>query len=123
MKIVINLVFLHVGDDDYEVVNKNFIFGPGGDSVQCLNISIIDDEQLENTETFTLLLSTSKDYNSLVFIDKSATVSILDNDEQTTTDDNLVAVAMGTVFFLLVLVMAGSISCLVMVLLKRQRYE
>ena len=91
--------------------------------MQCLNISIIDDEQLENTEIFTLLLSTSKDYNSLVLIDKSATVSILDNDEQTTTNDNLVAVAMGTVFFLLVLVMAGSISCLVMVLLKRQRYE
>ena len=116
------MVFLHVGDDDYEVVNKYFTFGPGGDSVQCLNISIIDDEQFENTETFTLLLSTSKDYNSLVLIDKPATVSILDNDEQT-TDDNLVAVAMGTVFFLLVLVMAGSISCLMMVLLKRQRYE
>ena len=117
------MVFLHVGDDDYEVVNKYFTFGPGGDSVQCLNISIIDDEQLENTEIFTLLLSTSEDYNSLVLIDKSATVSILDNDKQTITDDNLVAVAMGIVFFLLVLVMAGSISCLVMVLLKRQRYE
>ena len=117
------MVFLHVGDDDYEVVNKYFTFSPGGDSVQCLNISIIDDEQFENTETLTLLLSTSEDYNSLVIIDKPATVSILDNDEQTITDDNIVAVAMGTVFFLLILVMAGSIFCLVMILLKRQRYE
>ena len=103
-------------------MNKNFTFGPGGDSVQCLNIFIIDDEQFENTETFILLLSTSEDYNSLVLIDKPATVSILDNDEQT-TDDKLVAVAMGIVFFLLILVMAGSIFCLVMILLKRQRYE
>ena len=91
--------------------------------MQCLNISIIDDEQLENTETFTLLLTVSEDYNSRVLVDKLATVSILDNDEQT-ADDNLVAVAMGIVFFLLVLVMAGSISCLLlMVLLKRQRYK
>ena len=104
-------------------MNEVFTFGPGGDSVQCLNISIIDDEQLENTETFTLLLTVSEDYNSRVLIDKPATVSILDNDEQT-ADDNLVAMAMGIVFFLLVLVMAGSISCvLLMVFLKRQRYK
>jgi hypothetical protein len=114
--------YWYVGDDDYDVVNEEFTFGPGGDSVQCLNISIIDDKQVENTEAFTLLLSVSEDYNSRVLIDNPAIISILDNDEQI-TEDNLVAVAMGIVFFLLVLVMIGGISCFVMTFLKRQRYE
>lgn len=89
----------------------------------CLNISIIDDDSFENSETFTLTLTISEEYNSRVIVNESATVVILENDEQ--TGDSLsamaIGVSMGVVIFLLVLVVAGSISCLVMVLLRRQR--
>ena len=126
--LVHNVPVLHyAGDNDYDVVNEVFTFSPEGDSMHCLNISIIDDEDFESTEIFTLLFTVSEDYNSRVLIDKPATVTILDSDEPVITDDNLSAMAagisMGVVFFLLLLVMAGSISCLVMALLRRQRYE
>ena len=125
--LVLNILFHYAGDNDYDIVNEVFSFSPEGDSMQCLNISIIDDEEVENTEIFTLLFTISEDYNSRFLIDRPATVTILDNDEQMTTDDNANAMAIGlsmsVVFFLFVLVMAGSASCLVMALLRGQRYE
>ena len=121
------IIALHyTGDSDYDIVNALFTFGPEGHTTQCLNISIIDDGEFEAMEMFTLLLTVSDDYNSRVLTGKPAIVAILDNDEQVTeSDEYFVAMAsgisVGVVFFLLILVMAGSISCLVVALLKRQR--
>ena len=124
--LVIIIALHYTGDSDYDIVNALFTFGREGDTTQCLNISIIDDGEFEAMEMFTLLLTVSDDYNSRVLTGKPAIVAILDNDEQVTeSDEFFVAMAsgisVGVVFFLLILVMAGSISCLVVALLKRQR--
>ena len=70
-------ILLYAGDSDYDVVTEVFTFTPEEDSVQCLNISIIDNDHFENSEMFTMLLTVSEDYNSRILIDEPVTVTIL----------------------------------------------
>ena len=55
-------------------MNNTFIFGPDQDSVQCLSISIIDDNLLESEESLMLSLSMENGETS------RATVYIMDNE-------------------------------------------
>lgn len=43
--------------DDYSPVNEMFIFGPGRDSVQCLNVTVNDNDVFEASESFMLSLT------------------------------------------------------------------
>ena len=57
--------------DDYAPVNEILIFGPGSESVECLNVTINDDEIFEASESFILSLDVEHEsvpVNAIVYI-------------------------------------------------------
>ena len=57
--------------DDYTPVNEILIFGPGSESVECLNITINDDEIFEASESFILSLDVEHEsvpVNAIIYI-------------------------------------------------------
>ena len=109
-------------------MNEVLTFTPEGDSLLCLNISITDDNNFENSEMFTLVLIVTDDYSARVIAAEPATVTILDDDIEhiPSLSNNLSAMAigisMGVALFLFVLMVSGGISCLVITLHRRHRY-
>ena len=73
---------------DYAVLDTVVVFPEGSTAgdVQCVNITILDDDMLEGTESFTLQAS-AVDTNSLIIIDPSlsqTTISIADSESMLT---------------------------------------
>ena len=74
---------LYSASDDYAMVDGVVVFPEGsteGDK-QCINVTILEDDIVEGTETFTLTASTME-ASSLIVIDPSlsqTTVSIADS--------------------------------------------
>ena len=64
--------------DDYVPVNEILIFGPGRESVECLNVTINDNEIFEASESF--ILSLDIEHES---VPVNATVYILDDECKT----------------------------------------
>ena len=67
---------------DYTFITTSFTF-PTGSQIgtrQCINVPIIDDIAVENTEVFHLRLSTSDPRVQLSSICNRATINIYDND-------------------------------------------
>ena len=75
------LLFVAGSDYYYNIGSEILTFTPGGDPVQCVAISIIDDTAVEHSEVFSLSLIVLDDQNSQVVIDESASVTVLDNDQ------------------------------------------
>ena len=65
---------------DYTNVSTDEVFVPSSDTdvMQCVNITIEDDEALEGDETFTVTLATS---DPIVMLETNeTTITIVDND-------------------------------------------
>ena len=58
--------------------NQILVFGLGLSQTQCITIPILNDEVLEETEQFTILLSS--DQECVLFENDTVQVTILDND-------------------------------------------
>ena len=71
---------------DFQYVNKSS--PPGSLSLspnttqQCVNIDILDDSEMEETEFLTLSLSLTSEQNSIALSQPNATVYIIDNDSE-----------------------------------------
>ena len=74
-----NACFLARHIHDYEKVISMLIFESGSNTrdARCVNIAIVDDEALENDETFSLLLSADLD---VMLIRNATMLTIKDND-------------------------------------------
>ena len=78
---MLNVLLHFVANVDFSSLSSTSLFFSGTSGVECLNISILDDNFVEQNETFSVLLTTS---NSAVEISlSSATVTIIDNDTVT----------------------------------------
>jgi hypothetical protein len=77
---VYHKVFLPIftAGDDYVSVNEILIFDPGRESVECLNVTISDDEIFEASESFVLSLDVEHEVVTV-----NATVYILDDESKT----------------------------------------
>ena len=82
----ITVLFPYIAPLDYAVVNTVVVFpvGSSGGDTECVNVTIVDDDVIEETETFTLQAS-AVDTSSLVIIDPSlsqTTVAIADSESK-----------------------------------------
>ena len=68
---------LYVGDSDYQSVTQAITF-QHAQQFQCVNITILDDQTLENAEVFFINLATTD--LGIVFYTSSATVTIGNDD-------------------------------------------
>lgn len=66
------------GDDDFGPKTIDVTFGPGDTGPKSIPINIIDDDDVETTEEFTVSLSSS---SPGVTVGEPATVLIKDNDK------------------------------------------
>ena len=76
---------------DYRAANGTLTFGPG-DAVKNITVSIIDDTDEENTESFTVRLSNAQ---GVTIADATGQISINDNDGGTTTNRPLAPRSLG----------------------------
>ena len=63
--------------DDYTAVSQVLTFQPGSDR-QCVEVAIVNDDELENEEQFTVTITTDEDRVTLE--PDSTTVTITDDD-------------------------------------------
>ena len=69
---------------DFQYVNQRsppgFLSLSPNTTQQCVNIAILDDSEMEETEFLTLSLSLTSEQNSVALSQPNATVYIIDND-------------------------------------------
>lgn len=75
------VILIGAAGNDYGLVSETLLFTPGGSSVLCFNVSIIDDDILETTEYFMLSLNLLDQ----VVDSARANVSIIDNECKNTS--------------------------------------
>ena len=72
-----------IGGEDYVSVEKSLLFSFGFDLTQCVNIPILTDDCLEQTESFNVSLSA--DHLGVNFVVDEIVVSILEDDGECLT--------------------------------------
>ena len=67
---------------DYTSVNSDrmFVTGSADGATECVNISIIDDNALEATQTFSVILSTMDPADAVMIAVNITYITIIDND-------------------------------------------
>lgn len=73
------LTFILSAPDDYSSLVNEAVMLPPGSTRMCVDLTIIDDDEVEETETFLISLDSS-DVNVIVIPPSQAIVNILDND-------------------------------------------
>lgn len=51
------VLLLHLAEFDYTHLAINITFYPGGEETYCTNITVLEDQRIEDTETFLLVLT------------------------------------------------------------------
>ena len=65
-------------DKDYRPISQNIVFESGSVEAECISVTIVNDETLENSESFFVLLESSSQF---VVVDQAlANITILDDD-------------------------------------------
>ena len=73
----LSIFLLCSAPDDYTSVSQDLTFQPGSDR-QCVEVAIVNDDELENEEQFTVTITTEEDRVTLE--PDSTTVTITDDD-------------------------------------------
>ena len=70
---------MNTAPDDFEEITTDLVFPPDGDisRMLCVNLSIVFDEFVENTEIFNITISTSD--TSVIIAKPTSDVFILDD--------------------------------------------
>lgn len=73
-------VAFYTANEDYVQGHRDqsLVFGLNLDTTQCVSIPIINDEVLEETEYFTVILSSDQD--CVLFENNTARITVVDND-------------------------------------------
>ena len=71
------IISSHTAGTDYHPVNETLLFTSEADPIRCFDVNVITDSNMEEEETFSLLLSSSR--HQLV-VNEIASVTIMDND-------------------------------------------
>ena len=79
-KIIIITFPLAVAESDYSsfFIDKIFMSGSRSESAECINITITEDDVLEGSQTFIVLLSTFD--RNVIITGNSTVITILDDD-------------------------------------------
>lgn len=72
---------LDIDPDDYTGETTVITFAPG-ETVQTVDVSTVDDNDSESTESFTAVLSNASPSNVVFITQPTATVNIADNDRK-----------------------------------------
>lgn len=64
--------------DDYSSINEVLVISPTQDPVQCIEVTIVDDDIVESSEAFSISLTTNQP--GVNFESDETTVTIMDND-------------------------------------------
>ena len=80
---VLTVYILHLPSalGDFDGVSRSVIFLPGNTTV-CEMIGVVDDPTVEDTESFTVLLSSSDSQVTVNASNGEATIAIFDNDRK-----------------------------------------
>ncbi len=73
-------MFVLSAGEDYEELNLAVVFSPGVYQV-CVNVSILEDDNVENDETFSIKL-TSSDQAVVTDVDNAMVTIVEDNDSK-----------------------------------------
>ena len=69
---------LNAAGDDYMAVSDSLTFGPSSPTKQCVSITLLDDDYLEENETFSVSASTAD--SAVDIVSDTTVVTIVDND-------------------------------------------
>ena len=71
---------LNAAGVDYVEVSNNLTFGPSSPTEQCVSITLLDDDYLEENETFSVSASTAD--SAVDIVSGTTVVTIVDNDSK-----------------------------------------